>query len=171
MRDFHLVFLSLVVDRDESTVLPLFLHLLEDLDEKLEFFLQFLGGAADERGKLLIGLLLGEEALACVHTGCTALRLFLGEDIDLPQVDLIMYPLGNGLRVDLLLFLVENSHNFLLSICQILILLVGGVEVELAHLVRFEGDAQEVDDLDQLVHAQLVLRNLPLVQGHQEEVQ
>lgn len=113
--------------------------------------------------------MLGKEALSCVHTGCT-LRLFLGQNIDFPEVDLIMYPLCDCFGIDLLLFLVEYGHDFLLGVCQILVLLVGGVEVELAHLMRLEGDAQEVDDLDQLVHTELVLSDFALMEGDQEEV-
>lgn len=81
------------------------------------------------------------------------LGCFSGEDIDFPECDLIVNPLGDGFGVYFFLLLVEYRHYFLFGVCQILVFLVGGIEIELAHLVRFQGNFKEIDDLDELVHA------------------
>lgn len=79
-------------------------------------------------------------------------------------------PLGCCLGIDLLLLLVEDSDNFLLGICQILIPLVGGVEIDLAHLMGFQRYFDVVDDFYELVHAEKILRNLTLVERHQQQI-
>lgn len=64
-----------------------------------------------------------------------------------------MDPLSDCLRIDLLLLLVEDGEYLFLGICQIFILLVGGVEIELAHLMGLQRNLYEVDYLDKFVHA------------------
>jgi hypothetical protein len=80
-------------------------------------------------------------------------------------------PLSDCLGVDLLFLLAEDGHDLLLGIGEVLVLLVGGIEVELAHLMGLQGNSQEIDDLDEFVHAEQVLGELTLVECHQEKVQ
>lgn len=49
LRNLHFVFLCLIVDGDQTAVLPLFLHFLEYLYEKFELLLQFLCRTANQR--------------------------------------------------------------------------------------------------------------------------
>jgi hypothetical protein len=89
---------------------------------------------------------------------------------DLPPFYLFVDPLSSGFGVDLLFLLIEDSQDLLLCVCEVLVALVGAVEVKLAYLVSLEGDFDAVDYLDEFVHAEHVLTYFAFVEGHQDKI-
>lgn len=78
---------------------------------------------------------------------------FSGMNEDLFPLNLITDPFGSCFGVNLFLLLVENGHYFFLSVCQILVTLIGAVEIKLTHLMSFQRYLEFIDYLDELVHA------------------
>jgi len=77
-----------------------------------------------------------------------------------------MQPLGNCLHIHFLLLLVHYSHQLLFRICQTLKALIGGVEIDLAHLLCPEWYFELSDYLYEFVHTEKGLGDASLVEGN-----